>query len=261
MRDYTLDTYRALLDHLTTLGYTTCRVVDAVRAQPESSTPRVILRHDVERQPGRALALARLEVELGHRSTFYVRMHERQFPRDLVHALGALGHEVGYHYETLGRTGGKLAAAVELFQRELACLREHATVHTATAHGRPLSSHNSMGIWQAFSPAAVDLTEGNLHFERYPDLVYVNDTGRSWGNRHNLRDRVRGRTVDALTDTASLMAYVEREHPVWLYLQVHPHRWVGSTSAWAVQYGVDQGVNLLKSAIRLLRGPDAGTQD
>ncbi len=84
--------------------------------------------------------------------------------------------------------------------------------------------------------------------------MYVNDTGRSWGNRHNLRDRLEGSTVDGLTSTESLLAYVRETAPRWLYLQTHPERWVSAPLSWAAQYAIDTGANAAKTMIRWLRG-------
>ena len=253
-RDFTLEAYRALLDGLRQVGYRTCRVVDALRMSAELESPHVILRHDVDRRPQRSLDLARLEHAEDCHATYYVRTPVRGSGAMLVRELREMGHEVGYHYETISRAHGDLREAARLFVHELSELRELVPIETAAMHGSPLSPWSNMDVWQVLSQDAVGLVgEAYVSLEGYPGLVYVNDTGRSWGNRHNLRDRLKGSTVEGLADTESLLAYVREARPRWLYLQTHPERWVSAPLSWVVQYAVDAGVNAAKTLIRLVR--------
>lgn len=65
----------------------------------------IILRHDVDLSPNRALALARIEEEEGVRSTFLFMLHsefynllERQTV-EKVKAIRRLGHSIGLHFD------------------------------------------------------------------------------------------------------------------------------------------------------------------
>ncbi|WP_269849870.1 hypothetical protein [Methanosarcina horonobensis] len=66
----------------------------------------VLLRHDVDRMPGRALATAQIEHELGIKATYYFRTSENVFKPDIIRQIRDMGHEIGYHYETLSEAKG-----------------------------------------------------------------------------------------------------------------------------------------------------------
>ncbi len=70
--------------------------------QTPSSLPHafVILRHDVDARPQNSLRLARLEHTLGIQGTYYFRI-PHTFQPSIIQEIASLGHEIGYHYETL----------------------------------------------------------------------------------------------------------------------------------------------------------------
>jgi hypothetical protein len=67
--------------------------------------PHVLWRHDVDYSVHRALALARLEAELGARATYFVWLHSDLYNtfEPAVHArlreIAALGHWIGVHFD------------------------------------------------------------------------------------------------------------------------------------------------------------------
>ena len=72
---------------------------------PSSPPPAfVLLRHDVDARPQNALRMARLEHSLGIRGTYYFRM-PHTFDPPIIKEIAALGHETGYHYETMATIG------------------------------------------------------------------------------------------------------------------------------------------------------------
>lgn len=64
----------------------------------------VILRHDVDARPQNSLKLAYLEHSLGIHGTYYFRM-PNTFHVSIIREIAALGHEIGYHYETMATVG------------------------------------------------------------------------------------------------------------------------------------------------------------
>ncbi len=90
-----------------------------------------LIRHDIDISPDASLVMARLEADLGVRTSYYVRLHAPFYnPFDIqtykiLAAIADLGHELGLHYEpgyfeALGRdvaTGiaGDIAAFEHLF--------------------------------------------------------------------------------------------------------------------------------------------------
>ena len=61
----------------------------------------VILRHDVDLKPQNSLTTAKLEHELGIKGSYYFRAVPESWNEDIIKEINSLGHEVGYHYETM----------------------------------------------------------------------------------------------------------------------------------------------------------------
>jgi len=90
----------------------------------------IILRHDVDYSPKRALEIARIEASLKIKSTFFVRVHgEHYHPFDresypIFKEILKMGHEMGLHYEakTLSRIFQN--NAIVLFRKEKKILED-----------------------------------------------------------------------------------------------------------------------------------------
>ncbi|MCZ7355881.1 MAG: hypothetical protein O8C65_03020 [Candidatus Methanoperedens sp.] len=63
-----------------------------------------MMRQDIDRKPMSALNTARVERELGIKATYYFRMNV--FRPEIMREIESVGHEVGYHYEVLGKANG-----------------------------------------------------------------------------------------------------------------------------------------------------------
>ena len=98
MQDFTLTTYKKLLQELLANGYSFQTLQDFIQ-QPENKT--VILRHDVDRLPSNALVIAEIEKEAGIKASYYFRIVEESFDEDIIKKIAEMGHEIGYHYENL----------------------------------------------------------------------------------------------------------------------------------------------------------------
>jgi len=55
----------------------------------------------------------------------------------------SLGHEAGYHYESLVKAGGDFSEAIKMFEVELNRLKQIADIKTICAHGSPFSRWDS----------------------------------------------------------------------------------------------------------------------
>lgn len=68
----------------------------------ENPNPKVImLRHDVDKLPENSLKTAQLEASLGIRGSYYFRTVPCSYSVEIIREIARLGHEVGYHYETM----------------------------------------------------------------------------------------------------------------------------------------------------------------
>ena len=96
--DFTTATYTRLLGRLQAREYVFQTVEDFI-GPPEDKT--VILRHDVDRLPKNALAMAKLEHGMGVVATYYFRAVPESWDEKIILQIYSLGHEIGYHYESL----------------------------------------------------------------------------------------------------------------------------------------------------------------
>jgi len=101
--DFTLTTYKKLLNTLKSKGYTFQPFADAIE-NPRPNT--IILRHDVDLHPENALRTARIEHSLGIRSTYFFRIIPETFKPEIIRQIADLNHEIGYHYEDMTLAAG-----------------------------------------------------------------------------------------------------------------------------------------------------------
>ncbi len=55
----------------------------------------------MDRKPGNALKMARLEDEMGIRATYFFRTIPHTFKPEIIKEVSGMGHEIGYHYEDM----------------------------------------------------------------------------------------------------------------------------------------------------------------
>jgi hypothetical protein len=269
--DFTFPTYRRLLQaglganyaFLTVREYVERRRAgtetapgDAARAEADGGDglPErfLIMRHDVDRKPRNALAMAHIEAEYGIQSTYYVRTVEGTFDPAVVSRLAGLGHEVGYHYEDLDRADGDPEAAVASFRHELARLRALVPVDTVCMHGNPLTAHDNRDMWDHADLDAFDLTgEAYLSMD-FDDVTYFSDTGRTWRDGDlKIKDHTRGEgekaiQVDTSFDLADAICAGRFDRACVL---THPNRWAGSVPELLTERAKDTAVNVVKRGL------------
>ncbi|WP_227353398.1 hypothetical protein [Haladaptatus salinisoli] len=220
---FNLADYERILDAALEAGYRFYTVSEYVEADA-AEEPHVVLRHDVDRRVGNAVALAEAEAERGVGATYYFRTST--FEPDIARAMEDRGHEVGYHYEDLAATRGNVEAAHGRFAENLELFREYVDVKTACAHGSPLSPHLNTDMWEdARTPEHYDLigeAYDALEFDAIglSELLYLSDTGRDWSAH-----------VPGLGDVRStddVVEVVESGACPALYVLAHPSRWATS---------------------------------
>ena len=150
-------------------------------AQPQPNRC-IIIRHDVDRKPERALKMATIENRFGISSTYYFRRKEEVFKPDKIKKIANMGHEIGYHYEVLDKAEGDIEKAIRIFEDELKEFRKICDVKTICMHGNPLSKWVNKDIWKKY-----DFKDFGIIGEPYLSIdfdrvAYFTDTGRrSWG--------------------------------------------------------------------------------
>lgn len=255
MRDFTIRSYEGLVDALRTV-YTIVDVRSFLVGAHGNNVGTACLRHDVDRRAEGALPCAEICRELGVSATFYFR-HPYTFDRSVLRRVAELGHEVGYHYETLTKTRGDVPRAVMLFERELREFRAVVDVDTACMHGSPLSRWDNRDIWKATSPAVYALA-GEPYLSLTPDVGYLTDTGRGWNRRSaSLRDAMPG-PMPSFESTFDLIRAIEAGSlPDRLMINIHPERWNDGLVPWAVELVGQTAKNQVKSVLRRARNARA----
>jgi hypothetical protein len=186
--DFTLTTYKKLLNSLLTRGFSFITFAQYMELKTESEnnpsqpfsnlkprTPNaeppthqqinkeqinnfeslnpeslnlIILRHDVEDRYLNALRMAQIEHKMGIMGSYYFRLFPVADNDRIISQIAALGHEVGYHYDDLSVCKGNHEAALKRFQKNLAHLRQFAPVSTITMEGAPLSKYDNRDLWK-----------------------------------------------------------------------------------------------------------------
>ena len=256
-RDFTFEMYERLLRAGLEAGYDHLTVREYLErdALPDRF---VVHRHDVDRKPENALAMAELEAEYGISSTYYVRTIEKTFEPALIRALESLGHEVGYHYEDLDRAEGDLERAHESFARELERLRALATVDTVCMHGNPLTRYDNRALWtDSYALEEYDLLGEAYLSVDFTDLTYFSDTGRTWEDGslkikdHPVGEHRKDRRAETTGGLCRLLRAGDVRRP---YLLSHPNRWAETVPEYVLEYSKDAVTNVGKRGLGLLRG-------
>lgn len=233
--DFTLTKYRELL--LALKGY-----------------GDIILRHDVDLKPQNSLATAKIEAELGWKAVYYFRAVPESWNEEIIREIASLGHEVGYHYESLTTCNGDVDAAWEDFKRNLERLRVLTPVHSICMHGSPRSPWDSKDIWKKYDYRSV-----GIDFEPYLDTdfsqtFYLTDTGRRWdGYKVSVRDRIpqyqdrwvkEGLVYHGTDDIIAAAKAGTLPHRIMI--TTHPQRWTDSKHLWLKELVLQNAKNVVK---------------
>lgn len=232
MRDFSLDTYGFLLEALIGAGYKCCSFARWKRSEIAGKV--AVIRHDVDKLPEASLAIARLESQMGIRSSFYFRMHPLSFDADIIKKIASLNHEIGYHYEDLSFCGGNHAAAVIRFKKNLFQLRELVPVDSVCMHGSPLSKIDNRELMKFIDIEALGLLGEPYHDLDVSEFDYFSDTGRTWDEHiGNVRDRMEGTHSYHYKSTFELInGIVKGETRCKLMITTHPQRWRDEYWPW-----------------------------
>ena len=219
----------------------------------------IALRHDVDLKPQNSLRTALIEHELGWKASYYFRAVPESWDEDVIRRIDGLGHEVGYHYESLTTCGGDVDAAWEDFKANLARLEALLghKVRCICMHGSPRSPWDSKDIWKKY-----DYRSLGVEFEPYLDTdfsrtFYLTDTGRRWdGFKVSVRDRIPGfqdewirRGLVYRSTDDIIAAAKDGSLPGSVMITTHPQRWTDSKAAWLKEYALQSVKNMVKAVI------------
>ena len=235
--DFTIDKYRQLLLALQAYGF-------------ES----LVLRHDVDLLPGNSLRTARLEAEMGMFGVYYFRAVPESWDDEIIREIASLGHDVGYHYESLTTCNGDVDAAYQDFCRNLERLRELVPVKSICMHGSPRSPYDSKDIWKKYDYHALGIENEPYLDTDFSKTFYLTDTGRRWdGYKVSVRDKIpqyqdewtaKGLTFHTTDDVIDGLS--QGRIPLNLMVTVHPQRWNPVGAIWAKELLLQNMKNVVK---------------
>lgn len=238
--DFTLEKYASLLNAL--------MIYDC---------DSLILRHDVDLLPGHSLRTARMEVEKGLFGIYYFRAVPESWDEEIIKEIAALGHEVGYHYESLTTCDGDIDAAYTDFCKNLEALRKLAPVRSICMHGSPRSPWDSKDIWKKYDYHALGIDSEPYLDTDFSKMFYLTDTGRRWdGYEVSVRDKIpqyqdewtaKGLTFHSTDDV--LEGLRQNKIPKNLMITVHPQRWNPFGLAWCKELVMQNAKNIVKRII------------
>lgn len=238
--DFTLTKYTELLQALKSYGF-------------ES----LILRHDVDLKPANSLRTARIEADLGLFGIYYFRAVPQSWDESIIRQIAGLGHEVGYHYESLTTCNGNVDAAYADFCKNLDALRLITPVKSICMHGSPRSPYDSKDIWMKYDYHALGIESEPYLDTDFSKVFYLTDTGRRWdGYKVSVRDKIpkyqdvwilQGLCFHSTDNIINgLRAGIL---PKRLMLTVHPQRWNPFGLAWCKELTFQNAKNIIKRFI------------
>ena len=252
MIDFTLNSYKHYLN-LIKAKYNIFTVKEYF-LNPSPTHCFCILRHDVDRMPHRALEMAKLEQSLGLYSTYFFRTKKFVMNPKIISQIYKMGHEIGYHYESLSNCKGNMDYALKDFEANLNKLRQIVPIDTIAMHGSPLSGYDNRDLWK--DPINHRLLKerfgilGEIYLDiDYFDVAYISDTGRNWqSGKSNVRDHVATKLTMNIKNHKDLIGYLKNPHPK-LVFQTHPERWTNDIIGFAAQFVTDNLVNFIKGVL------------
>ena len=177
MRDFTLNTYIALVNKLKSAGFQFV-TLEMYLTSPNLPDKFVIMRHDIDLHPKNALSIAELENKLGIKASYYFRIVKKTFKTDIIKKIANMEHEIGYHYEDLVLAKGDIKKAVDSFVKNLNKFKKVAPVKTICMHGNPFSKWDNRELWGKYSYRDFGII-GEPYFDiDFNKVFYLTDTGR-----------------------------------------------------------------------------------
>ena len=114
--DFTASMYHQICEQLSSSGRTAITFAELISRQADigAHDGYIVLRHDVDRMPERALRMAKIEHQHGLTGSYYFRIPASYRPH-IIQEIANLGHEIGLHYECLDKAQGRPRASQDDF--------------------------------------------------------------------------------------------------------------------------------------------------
>jgi hypothetical protein len=265
MADFTLKLYRKMLEVLKEKEY---EFQTFEQFMVSDSARVIVLRHDVDKYPERALKMAEIENSLGVMASYHFRIDIALGNHGIIQKMVALGHELAYHYEDLSREARtlpegeeRLKEAFRNFRKNLNFLRRYYPVKIASMHGDPLQTVDNRDMWEHFSYKSEGvICEPYLDID-YNSVLYLTDTGRRWnGSATNIRDKIPGvnaiatKAAGSYRTTHEIISAIRSGNITGkIILNIHPQRWNDAMWPWLKELVWQNFKNVIKAIVTASR--------
>lgn len=230
--DFTLTKYKELCQAIINSKYEPLTVKNYLSHGGEKV---IILRHDVDREPKKALMMAQVEKNFGISATYYFRMTDEVYKPKIIEKIVELGHEVGYHYEVLDKTNGDFNKAIQMFEEELMQLQKFYEIKTICMHGNPLSKWLNRDIWKKYDFKHYGIIGEPYLSIDYKKVFYITDTGRKWNSKSSVKDYVdvnQSWPFTNLKNTTNVINFINEGNTEQICILTHPNRWNDNFNEW-----------------------------
>jgi hypothetical protein len=234
MKDFTHKIYKKLLITLRESNFQFLTIDEFYNSKYNKSKPLILIRHDVDRRPNSSLQMAKIENSMGIKATYYFRTIPSTFKLEIIKEIADLGHEIGYHYESLAETNGDYKEAIKDFENNLNRLREIYPIKTIAMHGRPTSKWDSRLLWDEYDYKKYSIVIEPYFDINFKEILYITDAGRAWDNEKvNLRDKVDSGFDFLFTHTEDIITLLkEKKNPNMIMVNIHPEHWSDGGFEW-----------------------------
>lgn len=253
--DFTRHKYIQLISQIKECGYDFITYTEYC----EGKKPQrfVILRHDVDLKPNHSLEVAEEEKRVGAKACYYFRAVPESWNDKIIMAIHQMGHEVGYHYESMTTCKGDIQQAYNDFTMNLNKLRTLVPVSTICMHGSPRSPYDSKDIWKEYDFRDLEVIGEPYLTTDFSKVLYLTDTGRRWdGYKVSVRDKIVGYQEEwnnkgwsFHTTNEIIKALQDNKLPNQLMITTHPQRWNQFGFAWIKEFLFQKVKNVVKATI------------
>jgi len=216
-------------------GFASVSAATILKIKP--AKPFLILKHDVETNPSKALRLAQIESNYSHKGSYYVQAYLLNSSKniDILKQIQELGHEVSYHHDVMDSNKGDINKAAEEFQRNLELFERNGFyVQTVCQHGNPIIDRDGYSSNRDFFRNAKmaqmykHISEIMVNFKSRinEDYKYISDVGYGWKVIYDPEnnDIIKSENKDiSLGNLNEVMCVIKSENSV--IISTHPHRW------------------------------------
>jgi len=197
----------------------------------------LVLKHDVETNPSKALILAEIENKYGHKGSYYVQAYLLNTVKnvEILKKIKGLGHEVTYHHDVMDSNGGDIGKAKIEFRENLIKFEKHGfKILTVCQHGNPVIVRNgyhsnrdffrNKDVKNEFSYVTEIMVDFKNKIKQ--EYKYISDSGYGWKvifdpeNNDLLDSSEKDKKLKDLKEVVEFIKANDR-----IIISTHPHRW------------------------------------